>query len=109
MLRRFINELRRYPSAVAGPLIIVSLVIVSFYAVISMPYDEAVMLWRGGDGVWADTPRNAAPKWVNLFTRKNLPETITLNTFDNDGIKQLEYVSDEFTQAQITLSFDYNY
>jgi peptide/nickel transport system permease protein len=47
-----LREIRRYPSAIAGLFIVFLLVLVSIYAVITIPYREAITLWRGGEGTW---------------------------------------------------------
>jgi peptide/nickel transport system permease protein len=75
-LQRTFKEFKRYPSAIAGLMIIVVLIAVSIYAVIALPYSEAVRLWRGGVDVWTDSPKNAQPIWVNLFRKDDLPRTI---------------------------------
>lgn len=72
-----LRELRRYPSAVAAVIIIGLLVLMSIYAVIRLPYSEAIRLWRAGEAIWLENPRNAAPKWINWFGA-NQPETIKL-------------------------------
>ena len=60
-LANLFRELRSYPSAVAGVSVIVIMVIIAIYAMVTIPYSEAVRLWRGGDNVWLETPRNARP------------------------------------------------
>ena len=57
-----IRELTRYPSALLGLVIIAGLISLAVYAVISLPYNEAIRLWRGGESVWIDHPRNAQPR-----------------------------------------------
>lgn len=47
-LLRNLRELRRYPSAILGLTIIGLLIVLSIYAVIAIPYSEAIRLWRGG-------------------------------------------------------------
>jgi hypothetical protein len=48
MFARTFAELRRYPSAIFGLSIIVVLVALSIYTVITIPYEKAIQLWRGG-------------------------------------------------------------
>jgi len=72
-----LKEVRRYPSAVAAIVIIGLLILMSLYAVIRIPYSEAIRLWRAGEAIWLENPRNAAPKWINWFGA-NQPETIKL-------------------------------
>ena len=55
LLSRF-SQLRQYPTAVAGMVIIGLLLLVSIITPMIIPYSEAVRLWRGGE-VWrVDTP-----------------------------------------------------
>lgn len=103
-----LKVLRRYPSAMAGTVIIASLVGLAIYAVIAVPYSEAVRLWRGGEGVWTDSPRNAQPAWLNLLPGNDLPETIVID--GNTGAhKSAETVSGGVKRLKITMPFDYRY
>ena len=64
-IRRSLNDLFRYPSAIAGMAMILSFLAISAYAMISIPYAEAIRLWRGGEGVWYKNPVSAPPAWTN--------------------------------------------
>ncbi len=108
-LQRTLTELKRYPSAIAGLLIIVVLIAVSIYAVISIPYSEAVRLWRGGVDVWRDSPKNAQPTWVNLFRKDNLPKTISVSSQDQSVNKTTEVVSEDMTDISFSFTFGYPY
>jgi peptide/nickel transport system permease protein len=94
-LRDTLKELVRYPSAVVGLTIILALLALSVYAIITIPYDEAIRLWRGGkDGetgldVWYQNPKYAGPVWVNLLRRNKLPETMVMNTADGTAYKEV--------------------
>ena len=103
-----IKELRRYPSLVAGLAVIATLVGVSIYAVIAIPYPEAIRLWRAGPGVWDENPRNAGPVWLDFFTRQRLPRTIIV-TSEDKGIKRVEPVDEETKLVEILLPFHYDY
>ena len=109
--RRTLSALSKYPSAIAGLGIIVALVVFSVYTVIAIPYSEAVRLWRGGEGVWLETPRNALPGWVNLFPGVNQPETVILGPDEKAGgqsvTKTRAEVSEEMTDVITTFTFDY--
>lgn len=108
-LLRTLRDITSYPSAVVGLLIIAALIGVSIYAVLSIPYDEAIRLWRGGEEIWYDSPKNAPPVWYNLFRKDDLPETIAMSSRDGVGGKSTEVVSDEMTQIAMSFSFDYPY
>ena len=105
-LSRPLSALARYPSAIAGLLIIFALVLLSIYTLITIPYAEAIRLWRGGEGVWLETPRNAWPSWVNLFPGVNLPNTLILDTDSNSVEKTRQAGSDE-TNVITTFTIDY--
>jgi len=100
--------LRRYPAMVAGIAIIAIFVGVSIYTVIAIPYNEAIRLWRGGEGIWDNNPKNAAPVWVDLFTKEKLPRTIIVNSADS-GTKKEEQVGNGTKLMQIMLPFQYPY
>jgi peptide/nickel transport system permease protein len=107
-LVRALRELPRYTSALVGLAIIAGLVLVALYGVISIPYSEAVRLWRGGEGIWIQHPRTAMPQWVNLLPGTNLPRTLVLDSREGDR-KQMEAVSADQHIVQVVLPFQYTY
>lgn len=102
------SGLRRYPALLAGIVMIAIFVGVSIYAVIDIPYNEAIRLWRGGVSVWDDNPQNAAPVWFDLFTRDRLPRTIIVSSTDS-GTTIKEEVGNGTKLVQIMLPFQYPY
>lgn len=108
-IRGALQELRAYPSAVVGLVIILILVGISIYTVISLPYSEAIQLWRGGEDIWYKTPKNAMPAWTNLFRREDLPETISISSKDEAVEKSTTVVSEEITEISFSFPFEYNY
>lgn len=102
-----LRELRRYPSAILGLAIITVFVIVSIIAVIAIPYDEAISLWRGGPGVWEDNARRAAPVWFDWFTRERLPRTMVMHLDDATMTKQS--ISDGMERVKIVFDLEYPY
>ena len=107
-IKNTFKELLRYPSAIVGGSIIILLVLLSIYALISIPYDQALVLWRGGEGIWTQTPRYAAPEWMNYFSRDKLPVTIKLSTLDGTAPKTVT-PGETTTEVLITFTFDYQY
>jgi len=105
---QMLRELRRYPSAMGGLALIGALIGVSIYAIIAIPYPEAIRLWRGGAGVWDDNPRNAAPVWTDLFTGDRLPRTIIVDT-TKGATKTVTPLPDGKNRVEFTLKFDYPY
>lgn len=108
---RGLKEIRRYPSAIAGVAIIVVLIFVAIYAMVTIPYDEALRLWRGGEDVWYDAPKNARPVWINWFRTSKLPSTIVTDSRDGTVEKTYEVVDAEqqMTDVSFAFSFDYPY
>jgi len=107
-LKRSFKELLQYPSAIAGLVIIFILVAVAAYALISIPYQEAITLWRAGVGVWDENPRTAAPAWINFFRANDLPETVVLSTTEGTALAILEETSG-MTKHTILFNIDYPY
>ena len=108
-LRRFSQQIRRYPSAVAGLIIIGLLIITSIVVPIMIPYSEAVRLWRGGEDIWAEYPRNAWPTWYNWFVEGSLPETIRFSSAEGDGNETIEQLSADTREVTYTYEFDFPY
>ena len=107
-IQRAFASLRKYPSAIASLLIISSLIALSVYTAISLPYARALDLWRGGPDMWSDTPRNAMPAWTNIFRSEKLPETTVLRTSDLSD-PQVEVISATIQKVTSVLEFNYLY
>lgn len=82
--------LAQYPSIMIGGAVILALMLVGVYALVAIPYDEAVRLWRGGEDVWYQNPKNAPPVWYNWFTPEDLPATIDLNSAEGEATRTIE-------------------
>jgi peptide/nickel transport system permease protein len=108
-VRSTLKQLTAYPSAVVGLIIVLVLLGISAATIIAIPYDEAIRLWRGGEDVWYDSPKTAAPAWFNLFSQRDLPETIVLSSQDEEVVKSVEAISDEMTGITFPFTFDYPY
>lgn len=106
-LQKNFRELFRYPSAVFGLSIILVLLIVAAIALIAIPYDEAVRLWRGGEDVWYMNPKAVPPEWTNWFRSKDLPTSFILNTADGTAEKTVETGAQN--EIVLTYTFDYAY
>jgi len=108
-VKTFFTQIRRYPSAVVGMVIIFLLLAVSIITPILIPYSEAVRLWRGGEEIWAEYPRNAWPVWYNWFSSTDLPNTIVFNSSKGDGVQSSENLSADTTELHFTFEFDFPY
>ena len=104
-----LRELAKYPSAVGGLAIVALLVGIAIYTLIAIPYNEAITLWRGGEDIWDENPKNAQPIWMNWITPAKLPETIVMSSQDEGIVKTREAVSEELTEINISFPFDFPY
>ena len=103
------RDLLRYPSVVIGGLLILGLIALAAYAIIAIPYDEAIRLWRGGEDVWYQNPRNASPVWTNWFSSEKLPLSFTISSEDDSVTKAVEQSSAGYENVTLTYTFDYSY
>jgi peptide/nickel transport system permease protein len=104
-----LKQIRQYPSAIVGSIIVGMLLLVAIITPIVMPYSEAIALWRGGDDVWAEYPRNAWPVWQNWFSQVKRPETIIFRSADGDGEQSITNLSEDTREAIYIYEFDYQY
>ena len=111
-LKNITKELLRYKSGIFGVAFLILLISLSVYTIVTIPYNEAIDLWRGEGGVWLETPRNAQPYWVRYFGR-NLPETIKRDSSQEGQkgtIKLLTPVPEtNLKLLRVIFSFDYDY
>ncbi len=92
-----------------GLIVVLVLVAISIYAMVTIPYNEAIILWRGGEDQWYRNPKYALPKWVNYFRKDKLPESIALSTIDHPEYKTVETNEDGSAIITIEIPFEYNY
>jgi peptide/nickel transport system permease protein len=111
-IKKSFSELLRYPSAVASLVLILLMLIASLFTMITIPYNEAIRLWRGSEDDWYKYPKQAAPIWLNYFYTKKQPVSFFLNsTEEQEGVvsKQVETRDDGSKKITITYTFDYFY
>jgi peptide/nickel transport system permease protein len=110
-MRKFFAGFKQYPSAIVGLIMIVFLVGISIYVVISIPYSEAIRIWRGGEDVIGDVPRTARPIYTNWFTARKLPETMVIDSANPEhGIEKTRVeVATGMWDIQMVMEFDYPY
>lgn len=104
-LRERLQALLRYPSAVAGIVIIGILVGLSLYTLVAIPYGQALDLWRGGEQ-WQQHPVNARPAWVNWFRGEDLPPTLRASSRET-AIEEERFEGGR--RLVIPLALDYRY
>jgi peptide/nickel transport system permease protein len=103
--RELVQSMRRYPSALAGIVIIGLLLGLSLYTLVAIPYGTAIDQWRGGEH-WTQHPVNARPAWVNWFRAKDLPPTIRVPS------RAAPIAEERFEggrRLRIPLAFEYEY
>jgi peptide/nickel transport system permease protein len=103
------KKLFQYPSAVAGIFVILVMVAVSIYTMITIPYSEAIRLWRGGEEVWYQNPKFAPPAWFNLFSSKKYAESFAVSTANGEIEKVATPGKDGVTTYTMSYEFDFNY
>ncbi len=108
-LKRTFKDLLQYPSAIAGLVVIILLVAVSIYVLITIPYDTAIKLWRGGEDVWYMNPKFAPPAWFNNFTDQKLTESFTIKSSDSGATREVIPGDDDTSKVNITYTFDYDF
>ena len=105
---KWFKELRKYPSAVAGMVILAVFVFLAIYAVIAIPYQQAVELWRGS-GPWVESPVRAAPLWYDWFVSGRLPRTFVV-TLEDEGVTVTEEsLGGGMKRLTVMMPFDYEY
>ena len=106
-LKNTFREIWRYPSAVAGVSMILLLMLVSVYAIIKIPYNQAIYLWRGGEDVWGANPKFAPPAWFNFFYSQKQPQSFSVSTADGTMTKQVTLGAQNTNTINMSYSFDY--
>ena len=108
-LKNSLRNLLYYPSAILGILVVFLLVFTAVYAMIKIPYNEAIRLWRGGEEVWYQNPKFAPPAWINLFSSKKYSESFAVKTADGSMIKEVTPGAEGTSTMTMSYTFDYTY
>jgi len=108
-MRNSFQNLLRYPSAIAGLFVVFVLVAVALYTVITIPYSEAIRLWRGGEEVWYQNPRFAPPAWINYFSSKKYSESFAVSTSRGQINKKVIAGDRGVSTVEMTYAFDFSY
>jgi peptide/nickel transport system permease protein len=106
-LKSTFREIRRYPSAVVGTVIIFLMICMAIYAMIAIPYQKAITMWRGGEDVWYMNPKFAKPAWTNWFTAKKEPVSFAVDTTSGTLKKEVTELSAKSKQIKVTYTFDF--
>ena len=102
------RTLWKYPSAVMGILVILALVVVSIYAMVTIPYHEAIRLWRGGEDIWYQNPKFASPSWINYFSPKKYAQSFAVKTQDNSLPTEVTPGAQDTSTISANYTFPFN-
>ena len=108
-LRNSFQRLLQYPSAIAGLFVVFILVVVAIYTMVTIPYSEAIRLWRGGEDVWYQNPRFAPPVWFNYFSSKKYSESFSVSTSEGQIDKKVTAGDGGVSTVEMTYVFDFSY
>jgi len=89
--------------------VVLLLVFLAIYAMVKIPYKEAIRLWRGGEEVWYQNPKFAPPAWINLFSSRKYVESFAVRTSDGSMEKKVETGVQDVTSYTMSYSFDFEY
>jgi peptide/nickel transport system permease protein len=89
-------------------LVVLLLVFTAIYAMIKIPYKEAIRLWRGGEEVWYQNPKFAPPAWINYFSSKKYAESFSARTSDGTMSKKVTSAGEDTSTVDIAYTFDFN-
>jgi peptide/nickel transport system permease protein len=107
--RNAFQKLLQYPSAIAGLFVVLVLVVVAVYTMITIPYSEAIRLWRGGEDVWYQNPRFAPPAWINYFSSKKYSESFAVSTSKGQIEKTVTPGNGGTSTIEMIYPFDFSY
>jgi len=108
-LKNFFREIKRYPTAIFGLIVVLTLVISAVIVIVTIPYEEAITTWRGGEQVWGKNPRTVPPVWYNWLREEKMVESMDLKEGD-EGVTVEESVTEGGTHIKTTtFSFDYQF
>lgn len=109
-VRNSLQKVVYYPSAVIGAFMVFLLVFTAIYAMIKIPYADAIRLWRGGEDVWYQNPKFAPPAWINYFSTKKYAVSFSARTTDGSISKEVKAGATSTTiTASYTFNFSYDY
>jgi len=109
-IKNTLRDIMQYPSAVAGSIIILLLIALAIFAMVKIPYNEAIRLWRGGEEVWYQNPRLAPPAWTNYFNKEKQPVSFAIKAQEGGEFSKAVTVGAQDTSSiNFAYSFDFQY
>ena len=108
-LKTSLRNILYYPSAIIGILVVFLLIFTAVYAMVKIPYNEAIRLWRGGEEVWYQNPKFAPPAWINYFSSTKYAESFSVRTTDGTMTKEVTPGAEGTSTISTTYTFDFDY
>ncbi len=109
-LKDSLKDIGRYPSAIIGLLIVLFLVLFSFYTMWKIPYSDAIKMWRASESVVYKNPKNARPIWVNWFRKAKLPASADVIAGEDESFtKESTPRSGGGSTIEFVYTFDFDY
>jgi peptide/nickel transport system permease protein len=108
-MRNSFQKLLYYPSAVVGIFVVFLLIFTAIYAMVKIPYREAITMWRGGEDVWYQNPKFAPPAWINLFSKQKYAESFSVGTADGTMEKIVDPGAEGTATYTMNYAFDFQY
>ena len=109
-LRLFLQELRRYPSAILGLTFIIILMAGSVHAVIAFPYEQVGKDYDQKRALGRSfIPRTAMPEWTNFFSDPPRLSTIIMNPQSEEANVSIQVLDNGWIEKTTTFTFDYPY
>jgi peptide/nickel transport system permease protein len=105
-----LQELRAYPSAMFGLVMIILLLAGSSYAVLALPYEEFGREY-GEKRVTAQNyvPRLAEPIWFNYLSRTPRLSTLVMDETSEQASVSMRPLDNGWLEKTITFKFEYDY
>ena len=107
-MKKFLTDIKQYPTAIVGLIMIFLIISLAIYTVIAIPYEEAVELWRGNEVDTYRNPEKVPPAWVNTFRSEKLPEGFYCVMSDENS-ENIENVTIEDNSKDGLLDITYTY
>jgi peptide/nickel transport system permease protein len=105
--KKGLRDILSYPSAVIGSIVILFLIGVAIYTLIAIPYQKAIVLWRGSEDSWYKNPKHVPPEWTDWLSSKKQPRSFVINATQGRMDKQVTSTQDGSSNFTITYTFDY--
>jgi len=106
-LKNSFQNILYYPSAIVGIFVVFLLVFTAIYAMVKIPYNEAIRLWRGGEEVWYQNPKFAPPAWINFLSSKKYAESFAVRTSDGTMTKEVTPGAEGTSTMEASYTFDF--